>query len=72
MFYLCEFDVDGFRCDYCDGIPEEFGLKQNRMNAIKPDAVLIEEGSKERLTTYFGAIYCFSWHEDLYKLLLGK
>jgi cyclomaltodextrinase len=74
MFYLCEFDVDGFRCDYCDGIPEEFWIEaKNRMNAIKPDAVLIEEGSKkERLTTCFNAIYCFSWHEDLYKLLLGK
>ena len=43
------------------------------MNAIKPVAVLIEEGSKkERLMTCFNAIYCFSWHEDLYKLLLGK
>ena len=30
MFYLCEFDVDGFRCDYCDVTPEEFWIEAKK------------------------------------------
>jgi glycosidase len=73
-YFLREFQVDGFRCDYCDSIPEDFWIEAHRrMKKINKDTLLIEEGcKKERLLTAFESMYGFQFHEDLYKLLRGE
>lgn len=70
-YYVGEIGADGFRCDVGDMVPLDFWLEgRRRIQAIKPDAVLINEGSNwEYLVEGFDASYCFQWHEDLYQML---
>ncbi len=72
-YYIGALDVDGFRCDVGDGVPEDFWQEgRRRIQAIKPDAVLINEGSKYQwLATAFDSCYNFPWHEEVYKCLSG-
>ena len=74
VYYIGEIDSDGFRCDVGDKIPIDFWVEaRRRIQAIKPDAVLICEGSDySYLLRGFDTSYCFAWHEGLYKVLSGK
>lgn len=73
VYFVGELDVDGFRCDVGDGVPIDFWNEgRRRMQTIKPDAVLINEGSKlDYLLTGFDACYFYSWHEKLYATFGG-
>lgn len=70
IYYISVIDADGFRCDVGDAVPDDFWYEaRKRMKKIKPDSVLINEGSKyERMMTSFNATYFFNWHETLYKV----
>jgi len=71
-YYIGAIGVDGFRCDVGDQIPLDFwqeGLR--RIRAIKPDAVMINEGSKAEYLTVFDANYGFYWHNCLFEILTG-
>lgn len=74
IYYIAELDADGFRCDVGDGVPLDFWVEgHRRIMLVKPDAVLINEGSNgESLLSGFNAIYGFSWHEHLYEVMRGK
>lgn len=74
IYYIGEMDVDGFRCDVGELVPLDFWVEaRRRMHAIKPDSVLINEGSKwDYLLTGFDSSYCFAWHENLYSAFGGK
>lgn len=75
MTYLIgETDADGFRCDVGDCVPDDFWAEgRRRIRAIKPDAVLINEGCKfERLATTFDSCYAFEYQRDLYKVFSGE
>lgn len=74
IYYIGEFDADGFRCDVGDGVPIDFWVEaRRRMRAIKPDSVLINEGFKwDYLLAGFDSIYCVEWHEDLYSAFGGN
>lgn len=69
VYYVGEFDVDGFRCDVGDGVPLDFWVEaRRRIRAIKPDAALINEGRDWRyLLRAFDSSYCFDWHDTLYR-----
>lgn len=73
-YYVGELDVDGFRCDVGDGIPDDFWAEgARRIKAIKPDAVLINEGTKYyRMVNIFDSSYNFGWHSDVYKCISGE
>jgi len=69
-YYIGEIDVDGFRCDVGDSIPLDFweeGLK--RIRRIKPDAILIDEGTKREFLSVFHSLYGYYWHETLYDII---
>lgn len=70
MYYISAFDVDGFRCDVGDMVPIDFWKEAHRrMQAVKPDAVLINEGATlEWLAITFNVSYCFAWHDALHKV----
>lgn len=72
-YYIGAIDIDGFRCDVGDMIPVDFWNEaRRRMQCIKKDAILINEGSMyEKLTTAFDASYFYDWHETLYKVFTG-
>lgn len=72
LYYIRDIDVDGFRCDVGDEIPLDFWAEgKQRIRAIKPDAVIINEGQNSEYLTVFDANYGFYWHECLFDLLNG-
>lgn len=73
-YLLCEVGVDGFRCDVGDAVPNDFWAEgRRRIQTIKPDAILINEGYKmHRLANTFDACYGFDWEYDTYMVFEGK
>ncbi len=73
-YFIGEVDVDGFRCDVGDRVPDDFWLEgRRRIKAIKPDAILINEGRRvEKLATSFDACYSYEWHGDILKVISGE
>ncbi len=69
VYYIGAIGVDGFRCDVGDQVPEDFWVEgRRRIQAIKPDAILINEGKKYNwMKNAFDATYAFAWHNMLYK-----
>ena len=70
VYFLSVVGVDGFRCDVGDAVPVDFWKEaRRRIQTIKSDAVLINEGFKpEYLEIAFDANYSFGWHDRLRKI----
>lgn len=70
-YYTGVLDVDGFRCDVGDEVPLDFWIEgKRRIREIKPDAVLLNEGSDwTYLEKCFDASYAFKWHSAIYKII---
>ncbi len=70
VYYIAVLDADGFRCDVGDTPPVDFWTEgRRRIQAVKPDAVLIDEGrAYEKMAIAFDSCYCFGWHELLRKV----
>ncbi len=70
VYYIAALDVDGYRCDVGDGVPNDFWVEgRRRMQIIKPDAILINEGKDfYRLATSFDSCYDYDWHNQLYTI----
>lgn len=72
LYWVREADVDGFRCDYAEGVPSAFWKRAiTAVRQVKPDALWLAESSK---TVHFndGFNWIYSWDylygvEDLYK-----
>ena len=61
-YWINEVDVDGFRCDYAEGVPEDFWSKAiNELKKIKgKELFMLAEGNKSSLyNAGFDAVY--SW-----------
>lgn len=69
-YFIGVCDADGFRCDVGDHVPVDFWKEaRRRIKAIKPDSVLINEGSKyENMAIAFDSCYTFPWHTALYSI----
>lgn len=67
VYWLADFDVDGFRCDVADGIPLDFWEEaRDTCDRVKRDVVLLAEGSRFQNTRHaFDANYnwpvCLAW-----------
>lgn len=74
VYYVSEYDVDGFRCDVGDAVPLDFWAEgRRRIQAIKPECVLINEGRNlDCLARAFDCMYNFTWHEILYRIISGE
>lgn len=74
VYYIGVIGVDGFRCDVGDSVPHDFWAEgRRRIRTIKPDAILLNEGSKaELLGVCFDAMYSFGWHEAMYSVVSGQ
>lgn len=73
VYFISELDVDGFRCDAGDYVPIDFWNEgRRRIRAVKPDAVLINEGNKwDYLLSAFDSTYYTNWHTCLYGVFSG-
>lgn len=60
-YWLREADIDGFRCDYAQGCPDDFWKEAiTAVRAIKPDAIMLAETSRLELFTA-GFDWMYSW-----------
>lgn len=74
VYYIGVLDADGFRLDVGDSIPIDFWKEaRRRIQTIKEDAVLINEGSDyEKMTIAFDSTYCYEWHNALREVYCGQ
>ncbi len=71
--YLQADGVDGFRCDYSTGIPQEFwqGMRA-ALKKVNPELFLLSENDDARLTSLFDATYDQHLYQDLVPAVLGN
>lgn len=67
-YWVEEYDMDGFRCDYAAGVPRDFWeLARVNLETVKPILMLAEDNSQKQLLNY--AFDCnYNW--ELYDTLL--
>lgn len=73
LYWVNNADIDGYRCDYAEGVPMEFWTETiSAIKAIKSDAVMLAETAS---VDYFGAgfdyIYGWTYKSALLDLFKG-
>jgi glycosidase len=64
-YWVREFDIDGYRCDYATGIPLDFWKKAKaEINAIKP-LLWLEEGENTAYLETFDYDYAWNFNDRL-------
>ncbi len=59
-YFIKKFDVDGYRCDVGDAVPLDFWAEGvRRIRAIKPDVMMLNEGTKPDYIDVFDLNYCW-------------
>ena len=73
LFWVKNADIDGFRCDYADGVPADFWQDAiTAVRGVKKDAVMLAECADSRyLNAGFDYIYGWSYKSALQKLFDG-
>lgn len=73
-FWVTNYDVDGFRCDYAHGVPDDFWSSAiTALRSIKPDLVMLAESDYERLyADGFDIIFSRALKAGLVNLFNGK
>jgi len=73
-YWVKEADIDGFRCDYADGVPADFWKEAlDAVKTIDQDAVLLAEASDEKLLDCgFQMLYGWDFQSKLVDVFAGK
>jgi glycosidase len=73
-YWVKEFDVDGYRCDYAGGVPLDFWeTAREALDKIKPVYMLAEDDRAMFFMNYsFNANYGWSFYHDLNDVAKGK
>lgn len=74
LYFVKEFDVDGYRCDVGDKIPLDFWSDAiKKVKEIKPSLIMINEGDKpEFIEKDFDFNYNYGWAVGVRCAFLGK
>lgn len=74
VYWVKEFDVDGYRCDYAGGVPSDFWeTARRRLQRIKPVFMLAEnDTSKALIVKAFNANYGWSFYNSLNQIAKGN
>jgi cyclomaltodextrinase len=74
IYWVREFDLDGFRCDVAEEVPTDFWENARaELEKIKPDIVMLAEGHKaELLLKAFDFDYSWPLHSALTNVLQGR
>lgn len=73
-YWVEEFDIDGFRCDYASGVPVEFWEEaRSELEQVKPLYMLAEDNSKKvLLNSAFDMCYNWSLYDTLIAVAKGE
>jgi len=73
-YWVAAVGVDGFRCDYAEGVPDDFWNDAiNELRKVDPDIIMLAEGGKASLTDCgFGLVYGWDFQSKLKDLYAGK
>ncbi len=73
-YWVKEFDVDGYRCDYAGGVPLEFWeTARKKLDKIKPVYMLAEDDRAMSFMTHaFNSNYGWSFFHDLNSIAKGS
>ena len=73
-YWVKEAGVDGFRCDYADGVPTDFWTEALKaVTALKSDAILLAEGSELKLLdSGFQMLYGWDFQSKLASVFGGR
>lgn len=62
VYWVSEADIDGFRCDYAEGVPNTFWTNAiNAIREVKPEAIMLAEASNTSLYQA-GFDWMYSWN----------
>lgn len=67
QWWVKTFDIDGFRCDYADGVPDDFWADCIAALEKDRDRIMLAEGEKRTHLTVGGFDIAFSW--TMYNLM---
>lgn len=73
-YWIEEADIDGFRCDYADGVPSDFWTEAIKaIRSVKEDAVMLAEASDADLYNCgFDMLYGWPFQAKLADVFAGK
>lgn len=71
LYWMNEADIDGYRCDYAQGVPDNFWTAAiQAIRAVKPDAIMLAETSRlELYKAGFDWMYSWSYLNSIQGLL---
>ena len=74
LYWIREFDIDGYRCDVGDHVPLDFWREgRRRIDAVKPDFLMINEGvNADFLVDTFDANYDTLWSGTIGRVIKGE
>ncbi len=73
LYWVREFDVDGYRADVAGYIPQDFWESaRTEMEKVKPVFLLGEWQSRELHHKAFDATYAWDWYNSLHDIAQGK
>jgi glycosidase len=74
VYWLKEFDLDGFRCDVAGMVPTDFWDRaRSELSKIKPDIVMLAEAHQpDLLVEAFDVDYSWPMHSKLTDVLQGR
>lgn len=73
-YWVEEFDIDGFRCDYAGGVPADFWEEaRKQLEQIKPVFMLAEDDQQIKLLSYaFNANYGWQFYNLMNSIAKGQ
>ena len=74
VYWVREADIDGFRCDYAEGVPLDFWKEAiTALRSEKSDLLMLAEGGESDLySAGFDLVYGWSFASELEQLFQGK
>lgn len=73
-YWITTAGIDGFRCDYAEGVPDGFWKKAiKELRSMKTDIIMLAEGGKATLADDgFNMVYGWDFQSKLKELYAGK
>ena len=73
-YWVNECGIDGFRCDYSDGVPDDFWQDAiQQLRAVKPGLLMLAEGTNvQQYKNGFDMIFSWSYPDKLVDVYAGK
>lgn len=72
-YWVCEFDIDGFRCDVAGYVPNDFWAQARSALTQHKDVFMLGEWENRDLHEQaFNMTYAWSWNETMHEIAQGR